>query len=60
MLESGLIELETLRLAIGAARTGPGADVVVGDLAFDSREVRPGTLVFCVPGSGCPRPDSST
>jgi UDP-N-acetylmuramoyl-L-alanyl-D-glutamate--2,6-diaminopimelate ligase len=25
---------------------------VVGDLAFDSREVRSGTLFFCVPGSG--------
>ncbi len=51
MIESRPIELETLRLAIGATRTGPGAAVAVTDLAFDSREVRPGSLFFCVSGA---------
>jgi len=51
LVESAPIELETLRLAIGAARTGPGAAVTVRDLAFDSRQVHPGSLFFCVAGS---------
>jgi UDP-N-acetylmuramoyl-L-alanyl-D-glutamate--2,6-diaminopimelate ligase len=29
---------------------GDGPDVAVTSLAFDNREVRPGTLFFCVPG----------
>ena len=51
LVESSPIDLETLRLAMGAARTGPGAAVSIGDLAFDSREVTQGTLFFCVPGA---------
>jgi UDP-N-acetylmuramoyl-L-alanyl-D-glutamate--2,6-diaminopimelate ligase len=51
LVESAAIELETLSQAIGATRRGPGPSVAVGDLAFDSREVRPGTLFFCVPGA---------
>jgi UDP-N-acetylmuramoyl-L-alanyl-D-glutamate--2,6-diaminopimelate ligase len=51
LVESAAIELETLSHAIGATRRGPGTALAVGDLAFDSREVGPGTLFFCVPGS---------
>jgi UDP-N-acetylmuramoyl-L-alanyl-D-glutamate--2,6-diaminopimelate ligase len=51
LVESAAIELETLSQAIGATRRGPGSSLDVADLAFDSRDVRPGTLFFCVPGS---------
>jgi len=51
LVESPAIELETLSQAIGATRRGPGPALAVADLAFDSREVRPGTLFFCVPGA---------
>jgi UDP-N-acetylmuramoyl-L-alanyl-D-glutamate--2,6-diaminopimelate ligase len=50
LVESRPIELETLSLAIGATRTGPGAPLEVSDLAYDSRDARPGTLFFCVSG----------
>jgi UDP-N-acetylmuramoyl-L-alanyl-D-glutamate--2,6-diaminopimelate ligase len=52
LVESAPIELETLSLAIGATRRGPGAALAIADLGFDSRDVKPGTLFFCVPGSG--------
>lgn len=51
MVESRAIELETLSLAIGAARTGSGASLEVGDLTYDSRDVRPGAVFFCVSGA---------
>ncbi|MCC6223620.1 MAG: UDP-N-acetylmuramoyl-L-alanyl-D-glutamate--2,6-diaminopimelate ligase [Thermoleophilia bacterium] len=51
LVESASIELETLSQAIGATRRGPGRSLAVADLAFDSREVRPGTLFFCVSGA---------
>ena len=50
LLESRPIELETLSLAIGAARSGSRAPAAVTDLAYDSRDVRPGVVFFCVPG----------
>ncbi len=50
LVESRPIELETLRLAVGATRVGPGAPIDVDDLAYDSRDVRPGSLFFCVSG----------
>ena len=50
LLESRAIELETLSQAIRPARTLNAASVAVGDLAYDSRQVMPGTLFFCVPG----------
>jgi UDP-N-acetylmuramoyl-L-alanyl-D-glutamate--2,6-diaminopimelate ligase len=51
LVESAPIELETLRLAIGATRRGLGAPLPITDLAFDSREVLPGSLYFCVRGT---------
>jgi UDP-N-acetylmuramoyl-L-alanyl-D-glutamate--2,6-diaminopimelate ligase len=51
MVESRPIDLEILSLAIGAARTGPGASLEVSDLSSASTDVRPGDLFFCVPGS---------
>jgi UDP-N-acetylmuramoyl-L-alanyl-D-glutamate--2,6-diaminopimelate ligase len=50
LVESRPIDLETLSLAIGAARSGSAVSVEVDGLAYDSRQVAPGTLFFCVPG----------
>ncbi len=50
MVESRPIELEILRQAIGAARSGSDASPDVTDLAFDHGRVGPGSLFFCVPG----------
>jgi UDP-N-acetylmuramoyl-L-alanyl-D-glutamate--2,6-diaminopimelate ligase len=50
LVESRSIDLETLSLAIGAARSGSGASVEVRGLAYDSRRAGPGTLFFCVHG----------
>jgi UDP-N-acetylmuramoyl-L-alanyl-D-glutamate--2,6-diaminopimelate ligase len=51
LLRSQAIELETLSLAIGATLPAPAAAVTVASLAYDSRDVRPGSLFFCVPGA---------
>ncbi|HSK15101.1 MAG TPA: UDP-N-acetylmuramoyl-L-alanyl-D-glutamate--2,6-diaminopimelate ligase [Gaiellaceae bacterium] len=52
MAELPAIDLETLRLAVGAPAfphdASPGA--VVTDLAYDARAVAPGALFVCVPG----------
>jgi UDP-N-acetylmuramoyl-L-alanyl-D-glutamate--2,6-diaminopimelate ligase len=50
VVESRPIELGSLSQAIGAVRSGSGAEAAVAGLAYDSRDVRPGTLFFCVPG----------
>jgi UDP-N-acetylmuramoyl-L-alanyl-D-glutamate--2,6-diaminopimelate ligase len=50
LVESRSIDLETLSLAIGAARSGSGVSVEISDLSYDSRRAGPGTLFFCVPG----------
>jgi UDP-N-acetylmuramoyl-L-alanyl-D-glutamate--2,6-diaminopimelate ligase len=36
--------------ALGASDPAVGATVEIAGLAYDSRQVRPGTLFFCVPG----------
>ncbi|HLX19090.1 MAG TPA: UDP-N-acetylmuramoyl-L-alanyl-D-glutamate--2,6-diaminopimelate ligase [Gaiellaceae bacterium] len=45
-----MMELERLAAAMGAAEV-VGAPVEVLDLVYDTREVTPGALFFCVPGS---------
>jgi UDP-N-acetylmuramoyl-L-alanyl-D-glutamate--2,6-diaminopimelate ligase len=50
LLQSDSIDLDTLSKAIGAARSGGRATAAVTDLAYDSRDVRPGAVFFCVPG----------
>jgi UDP-N-acetylmuramoyl-L-alanyl-D-glutamate--2,6-diaminopimelate ligase len=56
LVDSPPIELETLSRAIGATRAGGdgaaghAADVAVENLAYDSRDVGPGTVFFCVRG----------
>ena len=42
------MELNRLAEAMGAP---PGPHVEISDLAHDSRQVAPGALFFCVPGS---------
>jgi UDP-N-acetylmuramoyl-L-alanyl-D-glutamate--2,6-diaminopimelate ligase len=51
MLQSRAIELDTLSLAMGAARLPESARLRIGGLAYDSRRVSPGDLFFCVPGA---------
>ncbi|HEV3319004.1 MAG TPA: UDP-N-acetylmuramoyl-L-alanyl-D-glutamate--2,6-diaminopimelate ligase [Solirubrobacteraceae bacterium] len=43
------MRLDRLVAGIGPV-DGPGGDVEVSGLAYDSRSVRPGALFFCVPG----------
>ncbi len=50
MLQSRPIDLAILTRAIGASRRGGEGQVTVTRLAYDSRDVAPGTLFFCVPG----------
>ena len=50
LLQSDPIDLDTLSKAIGAARSGGRATAAVTDLAYDSRDGRPGAVFFCVPG----------
>jgi UDP-N-acetylmuramoyl-L-alanyl-D-glutamate--2,6-diaminopimelate ligase len=45
------IPLAAVAAAAGDAEIRDGDDVVVTDVSFDSREVRSGTLFFCVPGA---------
>jgi UDP-N-acetylmuramoyl-L-alanyl-D-glutamate--2,6-diaminopimelate ligase len=47
------MRLGELARALGVRRSpedGQPGDPVIGSLAYDSRDVRPGTLFFCVPG----------
>jgi UDP-N-acetylmuramoyl-L-alanyl-D-glutamate--2,6-diaminopimelate ligase len=44
------VRLEELARAAGEAQVIGGGTVEVGELAYDSRRVRAGTLFFCVPG----------
>jgi UDP-N-acetylmuramoyl-L-alanyl-D-glutamate--2,6-diaminopimelate ligase len=44
------VRLEELAAVAGGARIVGDGSVEVGDLAYDSRRVGPGTLFFCVPG----------
>src|SRR5205085_8937862 len=42
--------LESLRASVPRARLIGDPSTPVADLRYDSREVRPGTLFFCIPG----------
>lgn len=44
------VPLERLALAVAEATIRGDATLAVSDVAFDSREVTPGALFFCVPG----------
>jgi UDP-N-acetylmuramoyl-L-alanyl-D-glutamate--2,6-diaminopimelate ligase len=46
-----MMDLERLVAAVGAVDVVGRASVEVGDLAYDTRAVVPGTLFFCVPGA---------
>src|ERR1700730_1047077 len=46
-----MMDLERLDAAVGAVDVVGRASVEVGDLAYDTRAVVPGTLFFCVPGA---------
>src|ERR1700704_1084942 len=46
-----MMDLERLVAAVGAVDVVGRASAVVGDLAYDTRAVVPGTLFFCVPGA---------
>jgi UDP-N-acetylmuramoyl-L-alanyl-D-glutamate--2,6-diaminopimelate ligase len=48
--EAPAIDLETLGRAVGAVETVEPEQVLVTDLAYDTRAVSPGALFFCVPG----------
>jgi UDP-N-acetylmuramoyl-L-alanyl-D-glutamate--2,6-diaminopimelate ligase len=48
--EPPAIDLETLGRAVGAVETVDHAQVLITDLAYDTRAVSPGALFFCVPG----------
>jgi UDP-N-acetylmuramoyl-L-alanyl-D-glutamate--2,6-diaminopimelate ligase len=45
------MDLERLITALGPLEVRGGAPTDVSDLAYDTREVGPGALFFCVPGS---------
>ena len=44
------MKLEELVSVLRGARVEDDASVEIDDLAYDTRDVRPGTLFFCVPG----------
>ena len=45
------IPLVAVAAAVDGAEVRDEDGVVVDDVSFDSREVRPGSLFFCVPGA---------
>ena len=51
------MDLERLITALGPLEVRGGATTDVTDLAYDTREVRPGALFFCVPGERVDRHD---
>jgi UDP-N-acetylmuramoyl-L-alanyl-D-glutamate--2,6-diaminopimelate ligase len=44
------MQLERLIAALGPTEVVGGAPVEIGELAYDTRDVRPGALFFCIPG----------
>jgi UDP-N-acetylmuramoyl-L-alanyl-D-glutamate--2,6-diaminopimelate ligase len=50
LLDSLVVDLERLIAVLGPAEVVGSADTAVGDLAYDARAARPGSLFFCVPG----------
>ena len=51
------MDLERLITALGPLEVRGGAPTDITDLAYDTREVRPGALFFCVPGERIDRHD---
>ena len=51
------MDLERLISALGPLEVRGGAPTDITDLAYDTREVRPGALFFCVPGVTVDRHD---
>jgi UDP-N-acetylmuramoyl-L-alanyl-D-glutamate--2,6-diaminopimelate ligase len=51
------MELERLITALGPVEVRGGAPTEIADLAYDTREVVPGALFFCVPGERVDRHD---
>ncbi|HEX7255082.1 MAG TPA: UDP-N-acetylmuramoyl-L-alanyl-D-glutamate--2,6-diaminopimelate ligase [Gaiellaceae bacterium] len=51
------MDLERLITALGPLEVRGGAPTDIADLAYDTREVRPGALFFCVPGERIDRHD---
>jgi UDP-N-acetylmuramoyl-L-alanyl-D-glutamate--2,6-diaminopimelate ligase len=51
------VDLERLIAALGPLEVLGGAPTVVTDLAYDTREVGPGSLFFCYPGEKVDRHD---
>jgi UDP-N-acetylmuramoyl-L-alanyl-D-glutamate--2,6-diaminopimelate ligase len=51
------VDLERLITALGPLEVRGGAPTDISDLAYDTREVRPGALFFCVPGERVDRHD---
>jgi UDP-N-acetylmuramoyl-L-alanyl-D-glutamate--2,6-diaminopimelate ligase len=51
------VDLERLITALGPLEVRGGAPIDIADLAYDTREVRPGALFFCVPGERVDRHD---
>ena len=51
------MDLERLISALGPLEVRGGAPTDITDLAYDTREVRPGALFFCVPGETVDRHD---
>src|ERR671935_2799616 len=46
----GDMQLERLIAALGPTEVVGGAPVEISELAYDTRDVPPGALFFCVPG----------
>src|SRR5919109_3521961 len=44
------MQLERLIAALGPTEVVGGAPVEISELAYDTREVPPGALFFCIPG----------
>jgi UDP-N-acetylmuramoyl-L-alanyl-D-glutamate--2,6-diaminopimelate ligase len=51
------MDLERLISALGPLEVRGGAPTDIADLAYDTREVRPGALFFCAPGETVDRHD---
>ncbi|HET8653866.1 MAG TPA: UDP-N-acetylmuramoyl-L-alanyl-D-glutamate--2,6-diaminopimelate ligase [Gaiellaceae bacterium] len=51
------MDLERLITALGPLEVRGGAPTDISDLAYDTREVQPGALFFCVPGERVDRHD---
>src|SRR5262249_48567077 len=57
LLDSPAVDLERLIATLAPVEVLHGGPAEVADLAYDSRNVTPGALVFCVRGSRADGPD---